>query len=185
MAKKTNLILKQTGFKSFSEAIRTITGWTQKEFETQKRVMRMRVSNLNKLAGTNLSAIEELYYKVKYEDRVQYYQSKGKPILPRNPIQQALLDIKTTKVNVDKYGNIKSAQLKQIEAAKQFVLNKFEGLAKTYKSARDIRDKLINGEITAREANDLLSFEADRLKVLKTEDPTAWASAQDEEIGSP
>lgn len=177
MAKKTNLMLQQSGFKSFSQGIREITGWTQKEFETQKRLMRMRVSNLNKLTGAHLSAIEELYYKVKYEDKAKYYASKGKEVLPRNAIQTALLDIKTSKVK-------NGGSERQKEIAKQFVLNKFEGLSRTYSSVNEIAQKLKDGKITTTEANTMMSQKAEELKVLKRDNPTTWLSLQDENYGS-
>lgn len=179
MSKKSkNTILEKTGFKSWSQGIREISGWTQKEFETQKRVMRMRVANLNKLTGANLSAIEELFYKVKYEDRAKYYASKNKTVLPQNPIQKALSEMTTTK-------NAKGLALeKQEEIARNFVLDKFEGLAKVYKGADNIRNDLILDTITPKEANERLTAYAEQLKVLKRESPASWLALQDEEIGS-
>lgn len=170
--------LLEKGFKSYSRAIREITGWTQKEFETQKREMRYRVSNLNKLAGTNLSPIEELYYKVRYEDKAKYYASKGKEVYEPSPIQRALQDIKTTKVKT-------TPSAKQFETAKKYVFEKFEGLSKAYKDAGAIVDKLNKGEISPKEANEQLRNFANKMKVMKQENPTSWASAQDEEFGSP
>lgn len=178
MSKKSQkTILEKTGFKSFSQGIREITGWSQKEFETQKRVMRMRVSNLNKVAGTNLSAIEELFYKVKYEDRAKYYASKGKEVYEPSPIQKALQDIKTTKVKT-------TPSARQMEVAKKYVFDKFEGLSKTYKNANEVMQKLNNGEITPKEANDQLTKVANDLKVLRKNDVASWASQQDENYGS-
>ncbi len=170
--------LKEKGFKSYSQAIKEITGWTQKQFETQKRGMRYRVSNLNKLTGTRLSPIEELYYKVRYEDRAKYYASKNKEVFPPSRIQQALQDIKTTQVKT-------SPSARQFETAKKYILERFEGLGKTYKYARDVLDKLDKGEISPKDANARLSQYSDVMRVLKSENPTSWASAQDEEFGSP
>ena len=177
MAKK-NIILEKTGFKSWSAGIKAITGWTQKEFETQKRVMRMRVANLNKLTGAHLSAIEELFYKVKYEDKAKYYASKGKDVLPQNPIQKALSEMTTTK---DAKG---MALEKQEEIARRFVLDKFEGLAKVYHGANSIRNDLILDKISPAEANARLTKYAGQLKVLKRDNPATWLALQDEEIGS-
>lgn len=171
--------LKEKGFKSFSQAIKEITGWDKKTFETQKRVMRMRVSNLNKLTGKKFSAIEELYYKVKYEDKKAYYESKGKQVFDKSPIQKALEDMTTTKIKNDK------ATKKQSEVASNYVKSKFEGLAKTYKGARDILDKLDKGEISIEEADNALAKFGNDMKTLKNEDPLTWASMQDEEAGSP
>lgn len=165
--------LQEKGFKSYSRAIKEITGWTQKQFETQKRVMRYRVSNFNKATGANLSAIEELYYKVRYEDRAKYYASKGKDVLPPSPIQQALQDIKTTQ---SKTGLTKG----QFETAKKYLLDKFEGLGKTYKYARDVLDKLKSGEMTPTDAGKRLSQYAEAMKVMKTLSPATWLDAQDE-----
>ena len=184
MAKKTNLMLQQSGFKSWSQGIREITGWTQKEFETQKRLMRMRVSNLNKITGTNLSAIEELFYKVKYEDRAKYYASKGKEVLPQNAIQKALSEMTTTKVITNKKGDVTKVMSRQQDIAKQFVMDKFEGLARTYKNVNETMQKLKNDEITIKEANEIMKKQADELKVLKRDNPTTWLSMQDEEFGS-
>ena len=170
--------LQEKGFKSFSQAIREITGWDKKTFETQKRVMRMRVSNLNKLTGRNFSAIEELYYKVKYEDKKAYYESKGKEVFEKSPIQKALEKMTTTKI---KNG---AASQKQIDIANNYVKSKFEGLSKSYPQAKSIIDKLEKGEITAEAADKQLADFGDKMKVLKRENPLTWASMQDEETGS-
>jgi hypothetical protein len=179
MSRKNNLILQQSGYKSFSRAIRDITGWDVKKFETEKRLMRYRVSNLNKLTGANLSPIEELYYRVKREAREAYYKSKGQEIFAPSPIQKALAEIKTTKVNVAK------VSARQDAIAKKYVQEKFEGFGRTYKQAGAILERLKNGEISAKEANKMLADYANKMKVLKREDPLTWATMQDEEIGSP
>lgn len=184
MSQKQNLMLKQSGFKSFSQGIREITGWTQKEFETQKRVMRMKVANLNKLTGAKLSAIEELFYKVKYEDKAKYYVSKGKAVLPQNAIQKALSEMSTTKVITNKQGEVLKVMSRQQNIAKQFVMDKFEGLARTYKNVNETMQKLKNDEITIEEANNIMKKQAEDLKVLKRDKPVTWLSLQDEEYGS-
>jgi hypothetical protein len=99
MARK-NVILGQNSM-SYSKAIREITGWTQKQFETQKRLMRYRVAKFNLITGSNLSPIEQLYYRVKYEDKKSYYISQGKEPAPLNIIQQAIQDMKTGNVNLN------------------------------------------------------------------------------------
>lgn len=165
--------LKEKGFNSYSQAIREITGWSKKEFETQKRVMRYRVSNFNKVTGSNLSAIEELYYKVRYEDRARYYASKGKEVYDPSLIQKTLKDIKTTPVK-------NTISKNQSRVAKNYVLDKFEGLGKTYKYASDIIDKLKKDELTPRQANEKLKQYAEEMKVLKNKNPTSWLDAQDE-----
>ena len=83
MAERKLTILGQKRV-SYSKAIREITGWTQKQFETQKRMMRYRVSKFNAFTGSNLSPIEQLFYKVRYENRKKYYEAQGKPVLPLN-----------------------------------------------------------------------------------------------------
>lgn len=169
--------LEEKGFKSYSQAIKEITGWDTKTFETQKRTMRMRVSNLNKLTGTNLSAIEELYYKVAYEDKAKYYASKGKPVYEPSPIQKALQDIKTTKIRG-------VAGSKQYEVAQQYIFDKFGGLGQTYQKAGDVLDSLLEGSITPAEANKKLSKIANALKWLKNRNPTSWARLQEENFES-
>ena len=164
---------------SYSKAIKDITGWTQKEFETQKRLMRYRVANFNKATGSKLSAIEELFYKVRFEDKQKYYASKGKPVKELNALQQALQDIKTTtsKKGLSPY---------QEKIAKEYIEKRYEGLAKAYKGANNIMEDLKNGKITTQEANKKLSDYADRMRQLKDEDPSKWVEMHEsEEIGSP
>ena len=165
--------LKEKGFNSYSQAIREITGWSKKEFETQKREMRYRVSNFNKATGSNLSPIEELYYKVRYEDRARYYALKGKEVYEPSLIQKILKDIKTTPIK-------NTLSKNQFRTAKNYVLDKFEGLGKTYKYASDIIDKLKKDELTPRQANEKLKQYAEEMKVLKSKNPTSWLDAQDE-----
>ncbi len=169
--------LEEKGFKSYSQAIREITGWDTKTFETQKRTMRMRVSNLNKLAGTNLSAIEELYYKVAYEDKAKYYASQGRPVYEMSPIQRALQDIKTTKVKTVEGS-------RQYEIARQYVFDKFSGLGTTYQKASAVLDDLLTGNVTPAEANKKLSKIANALKWIKNKSPQSWATFQDEQFTS-
>ena len=178
MSKKSQkTILEKAGFKSFSQGIREITGWSQKEFETQKRVMRMRVSNFNKLMGTELSPIEELFYKVKAEDRAKYYVSQGKPVYPPSPIQQALQDIKTTKIKG-------TPSTHQMEVARQYVFQKFEGLSNTYQKADNVMNDMLTGKISPQDANKKLTGIANEMKKLRSENVTTWASLQDEDYGS-
>ena len=101
MSRKT-VILGQDKM-SYSQAIKKITGWSQKKFETEKRLMRYRVAKFNQLTGSHLSAIEELFYRVRFEDRQAYYKSKGKPVNDYNPLQTLLKNLKT--------GNVKANQI--------------------------------------------------------------------------
>lgn len=193
MARKTT-ILGQNRV-SYSKAIREITGWTQKEFETQKRLMRQRVSKFNQLTGSNLSAIEQLFYRVRYEDKKKYYESKGKPIKPLNPLQQALEDMKTSRLPKStslkiENGKIVPATSKGFDRvysiAKDFIENRYEGLANNFPRAREILNRLKNDEITPAEANELLADFADEMRNAKSDDPLGWQEAHgDFEIGSP
>lgn len=163
---------------SYSKAIKNITGWTQKEFETQKRLMRYRVANFNKATGSKLSAIEELFYKVRFEDKQKYYASKGKETKELYPLQKALQDIKTTtsKKGLSPY---------QEKIAKDYIVETYKGLAKTYTRADKVYQRLLNGEITPAQANRRLSVMARQMRQLKDEQPTKWIELhQTEEIGT-
>ena len=115
---RKNVILGQNTM-SYSKAIKEITGWTQKEFETQKRLMRYRVGKFNLITGSNLSPIEQLFYRVKYEDRKQYYISQGKEPAPLNIIQQTIQDMKTGNINL-KIGSKSYNQ--SYETRKEFII---------------------------------------------------------------
>lgn len=178
MARKT-IILGQNKL-SYSKAIMQITGWTKKEFETQKRLMRYRVSNFNKATGSNLSAIEELFYKVRFEDKQKYYAAQGKPVLPLNALQQALQDIKTTHTQA---GTISPYQMK---IAREYIEKRYEGLAKAFTGANNIMEEMKAGKLSPAEANLMLSNFADNMRQLKDDNPMKWIEAhQNEDIGSP
>lgn len=173
MARK-KVILGQSEV-SYSKAIKEITGWTQKQFETQKRLMRYRVANFNKATGSTLSPIEELYYRVKFEARQDYYRAKGKPVNDYNSLQQALKDIKTTQSK----GGISPYQEK---IARDYILKRYEGLGKAFKNAQNILDDLEAQKITPAEANKKLKAYADEMRQLKDEDPAKWVESHEDEF---
>ena len=191
MAQRKYTILGQNRV-SYSKAIREITGWTQKEFETQKRMMRYRVSKFNAFTGSNLSPIEQLFYKVRYEDKKKYYESKGKQPLPLNDLQQAFQDMKATPfsrkseliIKDGKYvpQQMKKSDLQAYNVAKDFIMKRYEGLANTYKEASDIMEELKAGNITPAEANKLFSDFADKARNMKNEDLTSWLDALNDDV---
>lgn len=177
---RKNVILGQNTM-SYSKAIKEITGWTQKEFETQKRLMRYRVGKFNLITGSNLSPIEQLYYRVKYEDRKQYYITQGKEPAPLNIIQQTIQDMKTGNVNL-KIGSKSYNQA--IEIGKEFILNRFENFGKSFPKAQEILEQLRNGDITPRQAKTELEELAEDMRELKQNSPVEWIEAHDERFGS-
>ena len=188
MARKT-VILGQNKM-SFSQAIRQITGWSQKKFETEKRLMRYRVANFNKLTGSKLSAIEELYYRVRFEDRQAYYKSKGKPLLDYNSLQEFFKNIKTGKadelrlIKVTRQDGLVEYMTAQ-EYAKDYVINRYEGLARNFPKANEILEELKAGNITTQDANKKLQELAEEMRVLKNENPLAWIDLHGDIIDSP
>lgn len=196
MARKT-IILGQKQM-SFSKAIQQITGWSKKEFETQKRLMRYRVQKFNYLTGSNLSAIEQLFYKVHYEAKRDYYVSKGYKPRPLNDLQQALqnmgasptrtkspLKIINGKV-IKTYEGMTKAEKRAYEVAQQFIEKRFDKFAQKYGKAGEIMDLLKNGLITPDEANRELSAYAEKVRNLKNEDISSWLDEVDDDtIGSP
>lgn len=180
---------------SYSKAILEITGWSKKEFETQKRLMRYRVSKFNAFTGSNLSPIEQLFYKVRYEARKAYYEAKGKPVLPLNDLQQAFQDMKATaftrKTNLvmqnGKFvpAQMSKADLQAFNVAKDFIIKRFEGLANAFPEANAIMQDLKNGVITPAEANKQLSDLAEKMRNVKNEDLSTWFDLHyDQENGS-
>lgn len=181
---------------SYSEAIRQITGWNKKQFETQKRLMRYRVAKFNAFTGSNLSPIEQLFYKVRFEARREYYVAKGYQPMQLNDLQQALQDLKASpftrkqKLEIEngkfKPQAMSKADLKALEISKNYIKERYAGLASNFPKANEIRNKLINDEITPAEANRLLADYAEEMRNLKDENPMKWIKAHgDEEIGSP
>lgn len=168
---------------TYSKAILKITGWTKKEFETQKRLMRYRVSTYNKAMhdanDTNkLSAIEELYYKVKFEARRDYYESQGKPTLEYNSLQKLLLDLKTT--------HRKEPTEKQYELLKKFSEERFKKLVEHYpQDTKNIVQDFKNGKITLVEYNKKLGDFADEMRNLQKDNPAEYLKRKGQQIGSP
>ena len=194
MATRKTTILGQTKM-SYSKAIQEITGWTKKEFETQKRLMRYRVSKFNAFTGSNLSPIEQLFYKVRYEDRKKYYQAKGQKVLPLNDLQQAFQDMKATPFQRKSqllFKNGKSipmqmtkADLQAFNVAKDFIIKRFEGFANSVPEANAIMQDLKNDVITPRDANKKLSDLAEKMRSIKNEDLSTWFDLHyDQENGS-
>ena len=177
MAKRTKITLGQNSV-SYSEAIRQITGWTKKEFETQKRLMRYRVKTFNEITGSNLSAIEELYYKVRFEDKRAYYEAQGKQTLEYNELQKALLDLKTT--------YRKGGTERQQEMLKEYTLQRFEGLLKAYPQAlAGYEAQLKNGEISIQEFQKQMEAYADKMHKLQKDDPAQYLKEKGRQVGSP
>ena len=176
MAKRTKTTLGQNSV-SYSEAIRQITGWSKKEFETQKRLMRYRVKTFNEITGSNLSAIEELYYKVRFEDKRAYYQSQGKPTLEFNELQQTLLDLKTT--------YRKGGTERQKELLQEYTLKRFEGLVNAYPiDLKPFVDKLKNGEISIQEFQNNMEAYATKMRDLHTTNTELYLKQKGRQIGS-
>lgn len=164
---------------SYSQAIKRITGWTDKQFETEKRLMRYRVSKFNKVTGSTLSPIEELYYRVKFEARRDYYRSKGQKVNDYNDLQSFFKNVKTGKYKEgQKISFIDKEGVKQYmtieEYGREYVLKRYEGLGKNFSQAEDVLNQLRNGEISTQDANKQLSQIADDLRVLKNENPETW-----------
>ena len=168
---------------SFSKAIKEITQWDAKKFETEKRLMRQRVSNFNALTGSNLSPIEELYFKVRFEAQRDYYASKGKQVLPFNELQTAIRDMSTSKIKDVAFEelltggieNVKSKTFeKQYQIAKNYILSRYDGLGRNFPEAQEILNQLENDEITTIEANDKLQKYAEEMRNLKDENPLKW-----------
>lgn len=177
MAKRTKITLGQN-FVSYSEAIRQITGWTNKEFETQKRLMRYRVKTFNEITGSNLSAIEELYYKVRFDDKRAYYQSQGKQTLEYNELQQTLLDLKTT--------YRKGGTERQKEMLQEYTLKRFEGLVNAYSiDLKPFVDKLKNGTISINEFQLEMEAYASKMQELQKTDPAKYLKEKGRQVGSP
>lgn len=189
MARKTVTLGQEK--MSYSKAIQKITGWTKKKFETEKRLMRYRVANFNKLTGSNLSAIEELFYRVRFEDRQEYYRAKGKPVLDYNDLQKFFKNIKT--------GNAKELRLIRVERengliermsaeqyAKEYIIKRYEGLAKNFTRANEILEDLKAGFITTQDANKKLGDFADEMRALKNNEETfeKWLNEHGNFIGS-
>jgi len=202
MANKTNVFVKGgrkyvlLGQKtlSLSSAIKELTGWNTKKFETEKRLMRQRISNFNILTGSNLSPIEELYYKAKFQAQREYYASKGKEVKPFNELQTAIRDMSTSKLSniaIDDFAtggieNVKSkAFQRQYEIAKDYILSRFEGLGRNFVEAQRILDALENDEITTMEANKQLQDFAEEMRQLKDENPLKWQDMHGDTIDSP
>lgn len=172
---------------TISQAIREITGWTKKEFETQKRYMRYKVEKLNLLTGSNLSPIEQLYYNVRFKDLQKYYASQGKPVLELNPLQKALEKMKTGKLKLETditKGRDKKAYLEAEAVAKEFILARFEGLGKAYDEAQAVLDQLKADEITANDAKAQLEEIAEKMRDLKQTSPEEYIEAHNENYGS-
>ena len=177
MAKRTKITLGQNSV-SYSEAIRQITGWSKKEFETQKRLMRYRVKTFNEVTGSKLSAIEELYYKVRFDDKRAYYEAQGKKTLEYNELQQALLDLKTT--------YREGGTERQQELLQKYTLKRFEGLLKAYPQAlAGYEAKLKNGEISTKEFQKVLEAYADKMHALQKDDPAQYLKEKGRQVGSP
>lgn len=177
MAKRTKITLGQNSV-SYSEAIRQITGWTNKEFETQKRLMRYRVKTFNEITGSNLSAIEELYYKVRFEDKRAYYEAQGKQTLEYNELQQALLDLKTT--------YRKGGTERQKEMLQEYTLKRFEGLVNAYPlDLKPFVDKLKNGTISINEFQLEMEAYASKMQELQKTDPARYLKEKGRQVGSP
>lgn len=177
---RNSVILGQNKM-SYSKAIREITGWTQKQFETQKRLMRYRVEKFNLMTGSKLSPIEQLFYKVRFEDKQAYYASQGKPVLELNPLQRAIAEMKTGKLTL-KQGSRALAQAEAV--AKDFILERFEGLGKSFKEAGEILERLKEDDITPRQAKAELEDIAERMRNLKKTSPEEWIEAHNENYGS-
>lgn len=191
---KTKRVILGQETVSFSKAIKGITGWTNKQFETEKRLMRQRVSNFNMLTGSKLSPIEELYFKTKFQAQREYYASKGKKVLPFNELQTALTDMKTTKIkdiSIEQFieggiENVKSKVFKeQYEVAKNYILSRYEGLGNNFPEAQAILDELETDKITTMEANDRLQKFAEEMRNLKDENPLKWQEMHGDTIDSP
>lgn len=176
---------------SYSKAIRKITGWSQKKFETEKRLMRYRVANFNQLTGSKLSPIEELYYRVRFEDRQNYYKSKGKPVLDYNPLQQFFKNIKTGKadelrlIKVTRQDGLVEYMTAQ-EYAKDYIIKRYEGLANNFTRAKEIIEELKAGLITTQDANKKLKDFAEEMRELKSNPATAlkWIEEHYDFVGS-
>ena len=175
-----SVILGQTKM-SYSKAIQEITGWSKKEFETQKRLMRYRVERFNLMTGSNLSPIEQLFYRVRFEDKQAYYIAQGKEALELNPLQHAIARMKTGKLSL-KQGSKAFIQAESV--AKEFILDRFSGLGQSFTEAREILDLLKNDEITPRQAKAELEEIAERMRNLKETSPEEWIEAHNEGYGS-
>lgn len=161
---------------TYSKAILKITGWTEKQFETQKRLMRYRVNTYNKAMGAKMSAIEELYYKVSFEAKQEYYRSKGKKTLEYNSIQQLLQDLKTT------HGKLTARQEKLLN---EFSLKRFDGLIKNYpqstaKMVQDFKD----GKLTLAQFNKKMGDFADHMRDLQKNNVEQYLKEKGQQIGS-
>ena len=179
---------------SLSKAIKEITGWNTKKFETEKRLMRQRVSNFNMLTGANLSPIEELYFKAKFQAQREYYASKGKQVKPFNELQTAIRDMSTSKISnasIDQFttGGIEAVKSKafkrQYEIAKDYILSRYEGLGRNFVEAQRILDDLEADRITTMEANKQLQDFAEEMRNLKDENPLKWQDMHGDTIDSP
>ena len=164
---------------SYSKAIREITGWSKKEFETQKRLMRYRVAKFNAVTGSNLSPIEQLYYRVKYEDRKAYYISKGKEPAPLNVIQRAIASMKTGKLTPGK-----QSYKEAYEAGAKFISERFEHFGQAFPKGQAILDAMNAGEITPAYAKKKLEELAEEMRELKEKSPNDYIEARDQSFGS-
>ena len=191
MVKRKTVILGQKQM-SYSKAIQEITGWDKKRFETEKRLMRYRVAKFNQATGSNLSPIEQLFYRVRFEDRQAYYKAQGKQVNDYNVLQSFFKNVKTGKYNplqkikyTDKDGTTVYTTL--AEYGRHFVLDRYEGLGRSYSKAQAILDELKAGTIQPADANKLLAQFADDMRKLKNDPETFndWVELHNNEIGSP
>ena len=155
---------------SYSAAIREITGLSGKEFDTLKRVYRQRVTKFNKLTGSNLKPIEELFYKVRFEDKRNFYQSMGKEIKDYNSLQSAIMNISSSK----------KISLKDIETARNDVMQRFKGLSEANNAGRAIMETLKNASpddaAAVKKASEDFKQLADVMHDLKKNQPLDYIS---------
>ena len=177
MARK-NVILGQTTT-SYSKAIREITGWSPKKFETEKRLMRYRVAKFNAITGSNLSPIEQLYYRERYNDRKAYYISKGKEPAPLNIIQKTIAEMKTGALKAGK-----QSYKEAYETGVKFINERFENFGRAYPKGQEILDALNAGEIMPAYAKKKLEALAEEMRELKQTSPLEWVEAHNEHFGS-
>ena len=167
--KRKQVILGQRKM-SYSAAIREITGMSGKEFDTLKRVYRQRVKKFNELTGSKLSAIEELYYRVRFEDKREFYKSIGKEAKDYNSLQKSILNISSSKKITEK----------DIQIAKEDIMQRFEGLANSNNRGRAIMEELKNAApndaSALKKASDSFKQLADIMHDLKEKQPLEYVS---------
>ena len=158
---------------SYSAAIREITGMSGKEFDTLKRVYRQRVKKFNELTGSKLSAIEELYYRVRFEDKRKFYQSIGKETKDYNSLQESILNISSSK----------KITAKDIQIARNDVMQRFAGLSQSNNKGRLIMEELQNANpndvAAVKKAADEFKKLADIMHDLKENQPLEYISNVD------